>query len=182
MGRYFFIFVLSGFFYCAAAQNTDSLQTIEEDTFIDHSPKKAMMLSAILPGAGQVYNKKAWKLPIIYAGFGTLGYFIYLNNHDYRKFRNAYTLATDGDPSNDMPEYRFVSAEALKQRRDQVRKWRDLTYILTGAFYALNIIDASVDAHLYSFRYQDFNVNMRPGIQFPIMGSISPGINFTVSF
>ncbi|MBN3584314.1 hypothetical protein JYB64_18100 [Algoriphagus aestuarii] len=114
-------------------------------------PRKATILSAILPGAGQVYNNKAWKVPLIYAGIMTDVYFINFNNRRYQVFRQALFDFDDGI-SNDFPN---LNREALVRNVDYWRRNRDLCYLLIAGIYALNLIDANVDAHLSGFDVSD---------------------------
>jgi hypothetical protein len=115
------------------------------------NPRKATMLSAILPGAGQVYNEKAWKVPIIYAGLITDIYFIGYNNTRYQVFKEALIASDNGEPT-DFPN---LNRDGLVRNVDYWRGNRDLCYILLGAIYALNLIDANVDAHLSGFDISD---------------------------
>ncbi len=124
-----------------------------------HSAKKATIYSAVLPGLGQAYNKKYWKIPIIYAGFGTLIYFINFNGKEYRKFRDAYNIVATGDSTNFENNEYVVKYNAnltqLQEGRNYYRRNLELNYILTGLLYILNIVDASVDANLYDFDMGD---------------------------
>ncbi|WP_144605679.1 DUF5683 domain-containing protein [Algoriphagus algorifonticola] len=115
------------------------------------NPRKATILSAVIPGAGQVYNGKAWKVPILYAGFITDIYFINFNNKRYQVFRQALFNLDDGEP-NIFPN---LNRQALVRNVDYWRSNRDMTILLLGAIYALNIIDANVDAHLSGFDISD---------------------------
>jgi hypothetical protein len=133
----------------------DTLYPTKKDTLKQsHSPKKAAIMSAVLPGLGQAYNKKYWKIPIIYAGLGTLGYLIKYNSVRYSFYRRAYLAKIDDEPST-VDEYPFVSENGLLQRLNQHRRTRDLLVVGAALFYALNIIDASVDAHLFEFDISD---------------------------
>jgi len=130
----------------------------QPDTTLTHSAKKAAIMSAVLPGLGQAYNKKYWKIPIIYAGFGILSYFIVKNGREYRNFRTAYNIVATGDSANFDNEYvvRYNgNLDQLQEGRNYYRRNLNLSYILTGALYILNIIDASVDASLYDFDVSD---------------------------
>ena len=146
-----------------------------------HSPKKATIYSAILPGLGQAYNKKYWKIPIIYAGFGTLGYFIHWNNGNYKTMKQAYSDFTDDDPETSSyldlegAEYYDLTKEpditnfktALSRQQDYYRRNRDLLIISTAVFYGLNIIDASVDAHFFDFDIsEDLSMNWQPSMSY----------------
>lgn len=124
------------------------------DSTGQHSPKKAMILSAVLPGAGQIYNKKYWKAPVVWAGFGAFAYFINQNNLQYRRFKRAYIYSTDNDTTT-ISEFPNVSPDLIANERNIYRKWRDLSIILTVGWYALNIVDANVDAHLFAFDIED---------------------------
>jgi hypothetical protein len=146
----------------SSAQNTidknvevDGLSIVKSDTLEKfHSPKKAGYMSAILPGLGQAYNKKYWKLPIIYGGFAALTYYIIDNNTNYIKYRDAYIARTDEDPTNDdiLPQY---TTDNLRIIKNNYWKNRDLSIILTVTLYILNIFDAIADAHLYYYDISD---------------------------
>jgi hypothetical protein len=143
--------------------------TILLDSIPAHSPRKASIFSACLPGLGQAYNKKYWKIPIIYGGFATLGYFIRWNNQNYSISKQAYKDLTDSDPATDsymkLKEISYFNLnnpsdlanlkQGLISNQDYYRRNRDLLIIVTFAFYGLNIIDASVDAHFYHFDISD---------------------------
>jgi len=153
----------------AGTQEPDSLQVAATDSVEVHSPRKATIYSAILPGLGQAYNKKYWKIPVIYLGFGTIGYFISWNNDKYQFNKTAYNHLVDSDPETKI----YEKIEALKyydlnnpthfenfkdglvKRQDYYRRNRDLLIISIVGFYGLNIIDASVDAHLFDFDISD---------------------------
>ncbi|MHA7129981.1 DUF5683 domain-containing protein [Algoriphagus namhaensis] len=146
------------FFYCgysfeAKGQGTDSIgdTAIEVTTPLPKNPKKATILSAILPGAGQVYNDKAWKVPILYAGIITDAYFIGFNNKRYQSFREALFDFDEGI-QNDFPS---LNRDGLVRNVNYWRRNRDICILLMGAIYALNIIDANVDAHLSGFEISD---------------------------
>jgi len=126
----------------------------------DHPPNKAMMMSAILPGAGQIYNERYWKLPILYGGLTACGYFIHFNNKRYQTFRHAYILRADGD-STTVDEFTTLYTEDnLLDLKNYYRRNRDLTIIITVAVYVLNVLDAYVDAHLFYFNVND-NLSLR---------------------
>src|SRR5665647_2738653 len=136
-------------------------------TVVIHSPRKATIYSAILPGLGQIYNRKYWKVPLVYGGFATLGYFINFNNNEYTIYRQAYSDIIDNDPNTNsflklkvnpsflQPDRITQFTDALRAQKDYWRRNRDLLVISTAVFYAVNIIDASVDAHFFSFEIGD---------------------------
>lgn len=127
------------------------ISTPDQETIMakKHSPKTATIRSAILPGLGQVYNKKYWKVPIIYGGFAVAGWYLRDNLQNIERYKNAIIAENDGDPntSNDTG----FNQEQLLRLVDQYKGWRDLSYIAIAAIYILNIVDASVDAHLFYF-------------------------------
>ena len=138
------------------------------DTFYTkRKANRAALFSAILPGAGQVYNKKYWKPPILYAGLIALGYSIEFNNRYYQIFRKAYKYRVDGD-STTVDDYQdiYPDANALLVRKDYYRRTRDLMWIIASGVYILNIIDAYVDAQLSDFDISDnLSFNAQPGMQ-----------------
>jgi hypothetical protein len=136
-------------------------QSDQKDSLSIYAKKRAnraALFSAIVPGAGQVYNKKYWKVPVIYAGFGTLYYFIHTNNEEYKKYKTALSERNDND-SNTVDEFPQLSNSDLTVREDYYRRNRDLSYILAGVLYTLNIIDAYVDSQLMDFDISD-NLSM----------------------
>jgi hypothetical protein len=162
------LFILTGFIATAQVlTETDSIKAVVEKP--KHSARKATIYSAVLPGMGQIYNKKYWKVPLVYIGFGTLGYFIDWNNDQFMQYREAYSDIVDDDPNtNSFEEFNFEGrwdldnssqrsqfTDALKRAKDYARRNRDLVIISTAAFYAINIIDASVDAHFFDFDISD---------------------------
>ncbi|MBN2173400.1 MAG: hypothetical protein JW731_04670 [Bacteroidales bacterium] len=139
----------------AEKEQPDSVQ------YKNHSPHKATIYSLILPGLGQAYNKKYWKIPIVYAGFGVFYYFIDFNDKEYKKFREAYyhSVKEDGTPPVNDYEEQYTTDQLLQAKNDY-RRNRDLSYILAGVWYALNVIDATVDAHLFTWEV-DNNLSLR---------------------
>jgi hypothetical protein len=142
-----------------AQDEKETRMWVAPDSVEYHSAKKATIYSAVLPGLGQAYNKKYWKIPILYAGFGTLIYFINFNGKEYRAFRDAYNIVATGDTANFMSNEYVVRYNAnltqLQEGRNYYRRNLELNYILTGLLYILNIVDASVDANLYNFDVGD---------------------------
>lgn len=142
-------------------------------------PKKATILSAVLPGAGQVYNNKAWKVPILYAGFMTDIYFIGYNNKRYQTFRSALFAFDDGDSS----QFPSLNRDALVRNVDYWRQNRDLTILLLAAIYALNLIDANVDAHLSGFDISDdISMKIEPNVGTFAASGNSMGLSFKFQF
>jgi len=161
-----------------------------------HSPKKATIYSTILPGLGQAYNKKYWKIPIIYVGFGTIGYFIRWNDGNFDTYKLAYSDLTDDDPSTDsyldLEATQYYDLEnptdydnfksGLSKQSEYYHRNRDLLVICFVGFYGLNIIDASVDAHLFDFDIsEDLTMNWQPAVQ-TFEKQLVFGANFTFHF
>ena len=126
-----------------------------------HSPTKASIMSACLPGLGQIYNGKWWKVPIVYAGLGGLGYLVYSNYYEYRSYLHAYEFKT-GDLPEGVTLNQHETDLANKYADSQLQTYkesyrRDFEFygILTMAWYGLNILDACVDGHLYSYDISD---------------------------
>ena len=164
------VLIACALIWTTAVFSQDSLSVIVDDAskqlndvpafeYDPLAPSKAAFYSAVLPGLGQAYNKKYWKIPIIYAGIGTSIYFYIQQDQEYDRFRDAYKrrLAgfTDdefyGDPSNESP---LVSNDRLIDAQQSAQKNKDVSIIVAIAFYLINILDANVDAHL-----RQYNVN-----------------------
>lgn len=121
------------------------------------NPQKALLYAAILPGSGQVYNKKYWKVPIVYGGFAFLGYYIDFYNDNYRFYRGEiFKFLNTGSSSTGLQE------SSLRSITDRYRRERDFFIILTGLWYALQIVDAHVDSHLKEF---DINPNLQVRVE-----------------
>lgn len=168
------LFLSTGFSTFSQESVKDSIKVKKQ--VIDHSPRKATIYSAVLPGLGQIYNRKYWKVPLVYGGFAAFGYFIIYENEVYTTYRQAYSDIIDTNPytnsflylkvnpSQLRPENRVNYTESLRRAKDGVRRNRDLLVIGTAVFYALNIIDASVDANFFNFDISDdLTFNWVPG-------------------
>ncbi len=140
-----------------------------KDTIPKYKPRRAIIRSAIIPGWGQVVNKKAWKVPIVYAALGTTTYLFLRNIRQYKDAKNAYILATDGDTSNDyqikQPYFGVKdNPERIRTFRNQVRQNVDYSVLFFLIFWGLNVVDAAVDAHLKTFDVSnDLSLQIKPG-------------------
>jgi len=127
------------------------------------APSKAAFYSAIFPGMGQVYNKKYWKTPIVWGALGTSIYYYLDNNKEYKKYRTAYKLRKnnlkDAFTLEDGTE--IISLETLERAQNQLRENRDLSLLTTVILYILQIVEASVNAHLLQFNTDD-NLSLKP--------------------
>lgn len=155
-----------------------------------HPPVKAAFLSALFPGLGQAYNRKYWKVPIAMAAVGTGIGFIAYNTKQYNDHRMAYITRTDNNPDTE-----YETSETIRYQTDDLttlydyyRRNRDLSYIVTVGIYALNIIDAIVDGHLYNFDISDdlsnrFEPRVRPTLQYDWgTNSSYPGLSLKMRF
>ncbi|WP_317172898.1 DUF5683 domain-containing protein [Maribacter arenosus] len=154
------------------------------------APSKAAFYSAVLPGLGQVYNKRYWKVPIVYAVIGT-GVYTYTYNDDlYDRFRTAFKSRKAGftndefyDPDNNLPTPHF-ELDKLENQQERFQRDRDLALVLTIAMYVLNIIDANVDSHLKQFNInEDLSLDARPYLDLdPITNNPNYGFAFIIKF
>lgn len=145
----------------------------------EHSIRKATLLSTAFPGLGQIYNRKYWKAPIVYAGVGTCVYFIVDNTQNYRFYRDALIAETDGNPDTVNPT--GAPASAIRPVMEQYRQWIDLSYIALAVIYALQIVDAHVDAHFFQFDVSDdLSASLRPTAI--TTNRINPGISLSINF
>jgi hypothetical protein len=133
----------------------------------------------LVPGWGQAYNKKYWKIPIVYAGIGTCVYFIDRNTKKFRLYRDALVAVYDEDPNteNSTP----YNATQLTQLADDYRRLLDISYISLAAVYALNILDANVDGHLFHYNVsEDLSLHVHPS--FIPADRVTTGLGITLNF
>ncbi len=165
--KYFFtISILLAFSFVLPAQQTDTLML--KDSIRLHSPVKATLLSMALPGLGRAYNRKYWKIPLAIAAIATPLYFALDERSKFEDFKSAYVKRVDDDPLTIDEKYDGVYENSqLLSLIDIHRKNRDLLFVLTGVGYALNILDAAVDAHLFHFEVNDdLAGSIRPSFQY----------------
>ena len=199
-------FILLGLSYLTQAQENKIVPSQESVVKI-RSPHKATMYSALLPGLGQIYNKKYWKLPILYAGIGVTVYAINWNNKQFNTHKSAFkdfTVFKDWKyqnpelpkPTNDSyKEILNVDFEEtssyfddwfqtqLKNRKDSYKHDRDLSYIILAGIYVLNIIDAAVDAHFFNFNVsEDLSVRMEPVVNYTAYSNNTIGLKCNINF
>ena len=141
------------------------------------NPQRALWLALVLPGAGQIYNRKFWKLPIIYGGFLGCIYALSWNNMMYKDYSQAYLDLMDDDPGTDsynkfMHLGKQITSEnkdqyipIFKNRKDKYRRWRDMSFFILLGVYALSVIDAYVDAELSVFDIsKDLSLKVEPTV------------------
>lgn len=161
---------------------TPDANKIKLDPSAVKDPTTAALLSAALPGAGQVYNEKIWKVPIIYGGIITNIYFLDFNNRRYQLFRDALKIARDpGDPrGNPFPN---LNEDGIIRNVNYWRRNRDLNYMVFGVIYAINIVDSLVDAHLSGFDVSDdLSLDIRPSYENLYAGSSLIGLSVKLKF
>ena len=172
-----------------------------------HSPAKASLYSAVFPGLGQIYNKKYWKLPLVYVGFGALGYSITFNQTRFFRYKNAYIDFIDKLPETqsyldiiggnlnpadfdpvlhpdtyDSQQEKWFS-EQLANNMDYFRRNRDLSYIGLVAWYLLNIVDATVDAHLFDYDIgNDLSMKIEPRLMYAGRNLNTLGLQISIAF
>jgi len=157
------------------------------------APSKAAFYSAVLPGLGQIYNKRYWKVPIVYAVIGTGVYAYTYNNDLYDRFRTAFKRRQAGFTDDEFYDINGDNAagadpdldtDDLERQQENYQQDRDLALVITIAMYALNIIDANVDAHLKQFNIdEDLSMDVQPYLDLdPITNNPNYGIAFTIKF
>lgn len=144
------------------------------------TPSKAAFYSAVVPGLGQIYNKKYWKLPLVYGGMGLSLYYYTWNHTKYNEYRDAYKNLLAGRPVTgelaDLDGDRLIRGQRFHQRN------RDLSLLLTVGIYILNIVDANVDAHLKQFNVNE-NLTFKPTLeQNPLDMKYNPGFSINYQF
>jgi hypothetical protein len=151
----------------------DSLPAATVDSLIkaQHSPRKAAIRSAIIPGWGQIYNKKYWKVPIVWGALGVTGYIFFNNLHTYEDLKFSYAAKYKASvPPYDSIDYKQIKdkympidPEALKAGRNQYRQYIDYAAVFFIIFWGLNVVDAAVDAHLKAFDISpDLSLRIKP--------------------
>lgn len=163
-------------------KDTSSIKTelTKAQRFKNHSPKKAALLSAILPGAGQVYNRKYWKVPIVWAGIGAFTTLYISTNADFQDAKSSYLTLIDTISTNNIAYKGSTDLTKITFQKNQLRNNRDMLLVFGILWYGLNIIDATIDAHLLTFDVSDdLALKIRPNIYNAIV--YNPTVDFTLS-
>lgn len=166
--------------------NSDTIQGSLSDSSLMklHSPKKAAIFSAIIPGAGQVYNKKYWKVPVIYILGGGLVYLVSSNYNEYQRYRTTYIARVDSNSSH-TDQFPFMSNAGVQSEMERYQKNYELAAVGVALVYILQVVDASVDAHLSSFNVSDdLSLRIRPTIQtspYQIQRGIAPSFGLKLN-
>lgn len=175
-----FLFITGNATVFAQTKTEDVLvakDTLKSNDIDPLTPAKAAFYSAVLPGMGQAYNKKYWKIPLVYGAIGTSLYFYIDSNKKYNQYRDAYKRRLEGYTTDDLSfldNNRLIAGQKFYQRN------RDLSALFVVAFYALNIIDANVDAALIQFNVDD-NLSIRP-VLYPNDVTLKTNVGLTFNY
>lgn len=147
------------------------------------SPSKAAFYSAIFPGMGQVYNKKYWKAPIVWAALAIPTYYYQINNNDYKRFRTAYKLRKNGlqDEFTSDDGTSTVSIQTLETAQKQLRENRDMSLLSGVIIYILQIVEASVNAHLLQFNTDD-SLSFKPELIMNPIKFETPSVGLVIKY
>jgi len=145
------------------------------------NPTKAGLYSAVLPGLGQYYNKKYWKIPLVWGAVGTgVGIAIW-NDNQYKKYREYYIAKLNGTPNEFIDSKPWLDKTALGNVQDRAKRQRDYAIAITGLIYILNIVDAVVDSHLYESRH-DPDLTFTPAVIQDQYGITPPKTGLSLSY
>lgn len=193
----FLIFVLCCLAFRCIAQDTtavkpvqveveskDSLITQSKDTVLlksyasRYDPRKALLYAAVLPGLGQIYTKKYWKLPLVYGGMGFIGYNISIYEKYYTKYKLQLFQVIDGNTNASN-----YSEDQLRNIVNRAQRERDFMIILMGGVYLLQMVDAHVDAHLKEFDLNpNLQVKVEPTMSYNPVTGITSGFSMVLKF
>ena len=163
-------------------ENKAQVEIQEIDTYAERFvPRKASLFAAMVPGLGQIYNKKYWKLPIVYGGFIALGFTIDFWQDQNKLHRQELFELLDTDPTGTSP--RGLTVDRLRTLERETRRDRDYYIIITGLFYLLQIADAHIDAHLKEFDLNpQLKVSIEPMFERPEFGDYNAGVSLKIKF
>jgi hypothetical protein len=155
------------------------VEEVVKEEYDPLAPSRAAFYSAVVPGLGQFYNKKYWKIPLVYGGIAASLYFYIDNNNDYHRFRDAYKRRLAG---YDDDEFQGITTETLIRAQTNARRNKDTSLAIAIGVYLVNIIDANVDAHLKQFNVSD-DLTIRPNVDYnPMNASNNYSLSLTYSF
>lgn len=166
-----------GFSAFPAAVTQDSVKPPEKKWT---RAKTATIMSACLPGLGQAYNRKYWKIPVIYGLMGTFAYFTVQNHGDYKDYSNALRNRYDSDTNND--SFLQYSEEDLITLKRSSRRYRDLSILGGALIYVLQVVDANVDGHLSNFDVENISFNISPWKYNSAFAGRYSGVSLTLNF
>jgi hypothetical protein len=183
--KFFYLFILLFFTISIYSQNVPAETLVRKKHSADskkaepdtskkrvYNPRVAAIRSAILPGLGQIYNRKYWKLPIVYGGLGVTGYIFFDNIKTYKEYKFAYAARVNAqEPKKDSTGYnqlkdiyKTLSPNTIRAARDEFRRYVDYSALIFILLWGVNVIDAAVDAHLKGFDVSpDLSLHFRAG-------------------
>ncbi|KRP29088.1 DUF5683 domain-containing protein [Polaribacter sp.] len=182
-----FIFAQNDSLTTQLFQKSDTLQISKKKIKLSPiynplAPSKAAFYSAIFPGMGQIYNKKYWKAPIVWGALALPVYYYQINNNDYKRYRNAYRLRKNGLVDEfTVGGIELVSMQTLETAQKQLRENRDMSLLTGVILYILQIVEASVNAHLMQFNTDD-NLTIKPQLIFDPIRIETPSIGLTFKY
>jgi len=202
------IIIFIALFFCLSftIEGQDSIPVAGKGKrYFKSDPMRATMLAVVLPGMGQIYNRKIWKVPFVYAGFGGVAYSISFNTTKYNDMMKAYQDFTDKIPETDsyIPLIKGADTSSydpvlhpdtydpattkwvednLLNAVDYYKRYRDLSYIGIAAWYLITLLDANVDASLANYDISDnLDIEVKP-LQLPLPGTMGAGFNISLIF
>ncbi len=163
---------------------SSTLPTANAQLVKKHNPKVAITLSATLPGAGQIYNKKWWKVPIIYAGLSVSSYFIYDFSVQTKLYQNEYKYRINGEMDKINPKFDIYTDENILALKNYYRRNMEISIAAIAIIYILNVVDAAVDAHLFYFDIsEDLSFSIQPYLApDQISPTLNKGLSFAIKF
>ena len=174
--------------YCFSQKDTTKIvvkekKVISKSIYNPLSPSKAAFYSAVFPGGGQAYNKKYWKVPLAWAAVGIPTYFYLNNNSEYKRYREAYKLRKRGleDEFTLEDGTELISSTGLERAQKTLRGNRDLSLLVVILGYALQILEASVNAHLLQFDASD-DITINPTIISNPITAEPPSVGFSFKY
>ena len=182
-----FIFAQNDSLTTQLFQKSDTLQISKKKIKLSPiynplAPSKAAFYSAIFPGMGHIYNKKYWKAPIVWGALALPVYYYQINNNDYKRYRNAYRLRKNGLVDEfTVGGIELVSMQTLETAQKQLRENRDMSLLTGVILYILQIVEASVNAHLMQFNTDD-NLTIKPQLIFDPIRIETPSIGLTFKY
>ncbi|GEO22461.1 DUF5683 domain-containing protein [Cyclobacterium qasimii] len=171
--------------HSALAQEQDSNDSLTDSLGNEaptnvKDPKKALYLSLMFPGAGQVYNEKVWKLPLLYSGVSAAVYFLNFNNRRYQEFILALDIVREGTETSPFPN---LNEDGIIRNVNYWRRNRDAMYMVFGVIYALGAVDAFVDAHLSGFDVSDdLTFKLEPSMEPLLANNNAIGLSLKIKF
>lgn len=154
----------------------------EDRKLANKDANKAALMSAIVPGLGQIHNRSYWKLPVLYVGGATLGYFLYQNATDLKDYREYYDIRSSGGFTGN-PDIDRYSADQIKITRDYYRRNVQLLTLCAIGLYTLNIVDAYVDAHLKTFDVNEsLSMRVKPFFYTTNYSHLASGLTVSLRF